>query len=377
MILTDSTIDLQHTLEAERRRIVRLCAYLTGDPDAAEDIAQEVMIAAWRGIDRLRDPEALHGWLSGIARNMSLRWLRQHGRSIAHTQPIEAADPALLAEPFDWETELHRHELVTLLDRALALLPAETRDVLIAKYVAESPHAAIARQLGLSENAITVRLHRGRLALKRLLVTDLRDEAQTFGLLGSDDEWQPTRIWCVGCGDHRLLGRFGDDFALRCPRCSIEPDAFHSQTGLSILGGVTGFKPALNRFAIWMHDYFGHALAHGFVACKGCGRRTPLRMGMPPHAPPSVRRQRGIHTLCDRCNSSSYESLHGLALDLPQGRRFFRDHPRIVALPEVEVEADGRPALVVRFREVNGGAAYNVLVDRDSYRVLTVGGDDV
>jgi Sigma-70, region 4 len=127
-----------------------------------------------------------------------------------------------LADDFDLEMELERDDLARLLDRALALLPAETREILIQKYIEESPQADVARRLGLTEGAVEARLQRGKLALRRVLTTDLRDEAVAYGLIASSDAgWQETRIWCADCGERRLLGRFGEagDLHLDCPSC--------------------------------------------------------------------------------------------------------------------------------------------------------------
>ncbi len=44
-------------LPAERARLVRLCALLTGDREAAEDLAQETLYEAWRHASSLRAPE--------------------------------------------------------------------------------------------------------------------------------------------------------------------------------------------------------------------------------------------------------------------------------------------------------------------------------
>ena len=67
-------------LPSEWPRLVRLCAHFTGDRDAAEDLAQETLIEAWRHQDRLYDWQGYSSWLSAIARNLSLRWIRQRGR---------------------------------------------------------------------------------------------------------------------------------------------------------------------------------------------------------------------------------------------------------------------------------------------------------
>src|SRR5436305_1501400 len=80
----------EEALAGERTRIVGLCAALTGNVDVAEDLAQEVMLEAWRSMERLRDAERFSHWLSGIARNVCLRWLRQEGRD--HIEVVSTSD---------------------------------------------------------------------------------------------------------------------------------------------------------------------------------------------------------------------------------------------------------------------------------------------
>ncbi len=377
-ILMDTPDDtpLYHALNAERPRLVRLCAYLTDDPDVAEDLAQETLIEAWRHQAQLRDPDALRGWLSGIARNVTARWRRATGREQARSR---SALELNLTDQFNLEIELERDELTMLLDHALALLPAETRTVLVESYISESPHAVIAAQLGLSENAVAVRLHRGKLALRRLLSTELRDEAAAYGLVTVEDEWQETRIWCSNCGQHRLLGKFtATEFGLRCPHCCIGPDAFHSQSRrLPYLDGVTTFRPALNRFGDWINILFQTAIREGAVACSRCGQPAQLRLGLPAYAPTSWQGRRAVHVKCAVCGAGSYSTLDGLILSLPEGRQFWRTHGRIRWLPEREIEFGGQPAIIAGFESVTGSGLFEVIVADDRYQVLAIhrGGD--
>src|SRR5579884_3015815 len=69
----------------DRRRLVRLCARLTGDVDAAEDITQETLLIALRSATRLRDPSQRDAWLFGIARHLCVDWIRRRQRDRAHT----------------------------------------------------------------------------------------------------------------------------------------------------------------------------------------------------------------------------------------------------------------------------------------------------
>jgi Sigma-70 region 2 len=54
--------------DGQRRPLVRLCAVLTGDRDAAEDLAQETLLEAWRNAHKLHDPSGAERWVAAIAR---------------------------------------------------------------------------------------------------------------------------------------------------------------------------------------------------------------------------------------------------------------------------------------------------------------------
>ena len=61
---------LTAALASERVRLVRLCARLSGSNTAAEDLAQETLLEAWRSREKLSDLEGIAPWLSAIARNI-------------------------------------------------------------------------------------------------------------------------------------------------------------------------------------------------------------------------------------------------------------------------------------------------------------------
>lgn len=384
-----NTFNLEAVLAAERGRLVRLCAQLTGEPTAAEDLAQETLIEAWRHADALRNPAARQAWLSGIARNVCRRWLRRLGRERGRRvrEPghdgtgFSGLDLRMAANDV-LEIQLERDELAALLDQALALLPAPTRDVLLHHFIAESSYAEIADQLGLSEGAVAVRAYRGKLALRRILRTDLRDQAVAYGLVNVDDcEWQETRIWCRACGQRRLLGRLdpaAGTFILRCPSCCAEPGAVVATisrfcvTRHDVFHGIKGFKTALFRLMAFGDDYYRGALTNGTAPCLKCHRPIRLRFGYLDDVPPILRGQRGVEMNCTRCGVSYKTQLTTLAISLPEGRRFWRAHPRIRTLPEREIEVDGNPALVVGFQSVSDTARFEVVYTRDRYQLLGI-----
>lgn len=373
-----SAWDVETALCTERDRLVRLCAHLSGDPDAAEDLAQETLVEAWRHAHTLRDQQRGSQWLSGIARNVCLRWRRWRAQAPArlvspddeHDHLTPAREPRLV-DDFDLEVELDRQELALLLDRALALLPATTRTVLIARYAEELPQAEIAARLGVSEGAVAVRLHRGRLALRQLLMTDLRDEARSYGLIQpAEPGWQETRIWCSLCGDHRLLGRFtSSEFTLRCPQCHPTPAVVCVRTtAVDVLAGLKSYWPAYTRLMERLDRYFSPALPLGTVRCAWCSQSVRLQRGPAAHTPYY------IVAHCTACGLTNETALKGLVLARPEGRRFRREHRRIRVLPEREVEAQGCAAVITSFASVTGTARLDVIAARATYEVLSVHG---
>jgi RNA polymerase sigma-70 factor (ECF subfamily) len=374
--------NLDDTLAGERARLVRLCARLSGDRDAAEDLAQEALIEAWRHQDRLLDSQGADRWLAAIARNVCLRWARRRGRERARLAfpgyEASGADlESLPADGVDITIELEREELAELLDRALGLLPAETRRVLVEKYIEETPLAEIAARLNLSAGAAAVRLHRGRLALQRVLTTDLRHELAPYGLVApEDDTWQPTRIWCPLCGARRLVGRLdcvSGELALRCMNCLLIPDTYLAYSGpCEQLRGIKSYRPALSRLMALMDDHYRLRLVNRTVPCVSCGRPTPLRDGAPPDAPPLPVEIDAVYIRCAACGTLATTARAAMALCLPEGREFWRRHPKIRFRPSSPVEAAGRPAIISRLESLTDSAWLDVITDRETYEVIAV-----
>ncbi len=375
------------TAASERARLVALCAHLTGHVDAAEDLAQQTLFEAWRNEHKLRDPSARTQWLAGIARNLCLNWARRRGRELALIAPdLGAEKPRLpglqeeLPDELDLEIELERHELAQLLDRAMALLPPETRAVLVHHYIEGSPHAEIAERLQATEGAVRVRLHRGKLALRRVLLEDFGEEARSYGLLGADgDDYHETCIWCPGCGTRRLVGRFSPgsgELALRCPGCQPDP-AFHlAETRLTafpeVFGHLTRIKPAYLRLMEFSDRTTREALQTGTIGCASCGHINPLQRGMPAHFPPEWSETPGIHVTCARCGWTSWWALGGLVFQSRDVREFWRDHPRLYGLPARKIEAHGRPAVVWSMRSLTDSAGLDLVSSLDTFELLAV-----
>ncbi len=383
-----ASIDEQDSaLSSERGRLVRLCTRLTGDRDVAEDLTQEALLKGWRHAQQLRDSERRAQWVSAIARNECRRWLQRRNRDLLHLAESairsDADEPGTEGEPaddYDLEVELERDELATLLDRAMAALPSETRRVLVERYVHESPQAEIARRLGLSEGAVEARIQRGKLTLRRVLTSDLRQDAAAYGLIPEyDGGWQQTRIWCPICGRCRLTGRFEEDrgqLQLRCARCCGGIwGAITNGGDARLFHGIHGFRAALNRVINVAAEHYRLGPVNRTIPCFDCGRRTPIRVTRLHQEPPVPLQGRYFVTeRCPACGCHSENLLVAHGMYLPEGRRFWRDHPRLVLLPERVVETDGGRALVSGFQDVTGSARLDVALSLDTLQVIGVYG---
>jgi RNA polymerase sigma factor (sigma-70 family) len=378
-------------LETQRPRLVALCARLTGDLAAAEDLAQETLIEAWRHAERLREPERLSQWLAGIARNLALRWLRAHSRDAARMLALPSPylagdDPCsldwddLLAGDANLEIDLERQELAALLDRALALLPPQTRAALLAHYVEQTPLAELAVHLNANTAAVAMRLQRGKLSLRRILTTKMGAELATHVPdLYTRYGWEATPLWCIICGRHRLLGRYHvaeGELWLRCPKCSPDPTLLHIHAQApDILAGVRGYQRAYARELAWVARYYQPHLGKRHLPCPSCGRILPRGGDRPHYASPSpLGNELGLRLICVTCDLDNWQSLDSLALVTSAGRAFRQRHPRMRTLPHEHVEAQGRPAVVARFESVISADTFAVVCDAQTFEPLSIEG---
>lgn len=162
-------------LDREEPALRRVIQRYVRDATNVDDVFQDVAMKVLKRIDTVRDPAALRGWLFQTARNASLDYLRRRDR-----RPEQVSTDVV----GDWHAhgdlgrgpgeQIVSAERIAAVQRALAQLP-ESQQVVIRLRVEEGlDHEGIAARLGISRQAVEVRLCRGRATLKEQLDDILR-----------------------------------------------------------------------------------------------------------------------------------------------------------------------------------------------------------
>ena len=158
-----------------------LALRLTGNEEDARDVVQDAYLRAFKGIRRFRGDAKFTTWMYRITANCASTHLRKRSRS-AHDV---LDDDAPLADTHpDRDPEQHVAHVLQRdrVSAAVAALPPRLRAVVVLRDIYDLPHEAIATELGISEAAAKVRLHRARRKLRERLYP-MRDDLE-----GIDEE---------------------------------------------------------------------------------------------------------------------------------------------------------------------------------------------
>ena len=157
--------DFEAWYEEHRSTVFRYTRFRVATREAAEDVTSEVLMKALRSLDRY-DPSraSQRTWLLRIARNAvtdHLRALRRRGSLHVSLDRV----PDLVADiPSQDERVMQEERIQRLLNGSQTLRKGD-QEILSLRYGAGLGNREIAESLGISNNAVAVRLHR---ALKRL-----------------------------------------------------------------------------------------------------------------------------------------------------------------------------------------------------------------
>jgi RNA polymerase sigma-70 factor, ECF subfamily len=162
-------------------RLLATARRLLGNEQDAQDALQETFFSAFKAIDQFTGSAKLSTWLHRIAMNAALMKLRSRRRrpeeSIDDLLPHFDAQGKWLSTVTSWETSsdqlLQRQETRALVRQCIDRLPDSFRTVLLLRDVEDLDTEETADLLNITVNAVKIRLHRARQALRTLLEREL------------------------------------------------------------------------------------------------------------------------------------------------------------------------------------------------------------
>jgi RNA polymerase sigma-70 factor (ECF subfamily) len=172
-------------------RMLAVARRFLKDEDLARDAVQDAFLSAFRAIRTFDGHSQLSTWMHRIVVNAALMRIRSRTR-----RPEQSIEPLLPrfaedghhAEPIDSlalsaEQTLERKQVRHLVRQAISELPETYRTVLLMRDIEELSTREAADALGVTENALKLRLHRARQALGTLIRSRLASRTQADGVV--------------------------------------------------------------------------------------------------------------------------------------------------------------------------------------------------
>ncbi len=166
-------------------RMLPVARRMLGSEEDAQDVVQEAFLSAFKAIDRFEGTSRLSTWLHRIVVNAALMKIRASKRrpetSIEELLPTFLEDGHLAVMPAEWKKTaqdvLESKETRAMVRGLIDELPELYRNVLLLRDIEGLDTKETADLLEVSPNAVKIRLHRARLALRTLLDPHMREGA--------------------------------------------------------------------------------------------------------------------------------------------------------------------------------------------------------
>jgi RNA polymerase sigma-70 factor (ECF subfamily) len=151
-----------------RDKMRQFVCWFTDEDRDAEDLAQEVFVAAFKSLGSFRRESAFSTWLYGLARNVCLQHGRKRGRMNILQEPEDFLE---IPDNLPHEAMMEKAESEQMVRTAVANLPPLYRTILLLREWEGMPYADIAQVLQIPLGTVRSRLHNATI----LLAKSLRD----------------------------------------------------------------------------------------------------------------------------------------------------------------------------------------------------------
>ncbi|OKK16069.1 RNA polymerase subunit sigma [Streptomyces sp. CB00455] len=161
MLVDDTSAEFHEFFERHYTELARLAYLLTGETDAADDLAADALIALWQRWDRLRAADHPLAYARGVVANMARERIRSAVRERRRIALFWSRDPEKTDGP----------DVAAVLDvrAALARLPFRKRACVVLRHAFDLSEKDTARALGISVGTVKSQTSKGMAELERVL----------------------------------------------------------------------------------------------------------------------------------------------------------------------------------------------------------------
>jgi RNA polymerase sigma-70 factor, ECF subfamily len=153
-------------VEQNLRRVFLLIYRIVGSVPDAQDLAQEAFIKALQRQDQLKDLDKAAHWLSRIATNTAIDFLRRSGR-IGHVDLEDLPEPVAVSKADNPEQKLLRNERREVLEKCLDQLTERERLALVLRDVEDMDASEVALHLHCSKATVRSHIANARVKLRK------------------------------------------------------------------------------------------------------------------------------------------------------------------------------------------------------------------
>ena len=149
-----------------QNRVYSLALRMLGDPEDAQDAAQEAFLNAWRALPTFKGESSFSTWVYRLTSNACIDHLRRRKRR----RDLEVASLTGEDGESDWEPADHQAD--PALEAGLQALPDHQREILVMRELSGLSYQEIGAALDLDLGTVKSRIARARLALKKILTAE-------------------------------------------------------------------------------------------------------------------------------------------------------------------------------------------------------------
>lgn len=159
--------EFQKLVREYQDRIYNLCRYMLGNPQDAQDAAQDAFLKAYKNLGDFRPEASLYSWLYRIAVNTCLDYRKKTSATALKGEPISEEEPTGDPSP---EATYESRRISETVQSALRKLPEKLRSAIVLREIEGLSYEEIAEILRTSVGTVKSRISRAREELRGALL---------------------------------------------------------------------------------------------------------------------------------------------------------------------------------------------------------------